>query len=54
MEDKLVSRNELVAWLSMWITEQWDTGREAEARELIFVRDTLLDDNWALLNREVN
>jgi hypothetical protein len=49
---KIIDRDELVIWLDMWITEQQKEGNTAESRELIFVRDTLKDDNWALLKEQ--
>jgi hypothetical protein len=45
----VVSRDDLVEWLNGWIETQDKDGNHIQATELEFVRDTLLDDGWALL-----
>jgi hypothetical protein len=50
MEDKKISRLELISWLEGWRhTAETEYELEGEASAFQFVIDTLKDDKWVLL-----
>lgn len=50
MEDKKISRLELISWLEGWKkTAETDEDLSGEASAFDFMIETLKDDKWALL-----